>query len=52
MYRYDQLDQRLVDERVEQFRDQGERRSAGEITEEELKAVRPKNGRAARRARG
>ena len=44
MYRYDQLDQRLVDERVEQFRDQVARRLAGEITEDEFKPLRLMNG--------
>ena len=44
MYRYDQLDQRLVDERVEQFRDQVARRIAGEITEDEFKPLRLMNG--------
>jgi len=44
MYRYDELDQRLVDERVEQFRDQGARRLAGEITEDEFKPLRLMNG--------
>ena len=44
MYRYDELDQRIVDERVEQFRDQVTRRMAGEITEEEFKPLRLMNG--------
>ena len=44
MYRYDELDQRLVDERVEQFRDQVARRMAGEITEDEFKPLRLMNG--------
>jgi sulfite reductase (NADPH) hemoprotein beta-component len=44
MYRYDQFDQRLVDERVEQFRDQVERRMRGEITEAEFKPLRLMNG--------
>jgi sulfite reductase (NADPH) hemoprotein beta-component len=44
MYRYDPLDQRLVDERVEQFRDQVARRMAGEITEDEFKPLRLMNG--------
>ena len=43
-YRYDELDQRLVDERVEQFRDQVARRIAGEITEDEFKPIRLMNG--------
>ena len=44
MYHYDELDQRLVDERVEQFRDQVTRRLAGEITEEEFRPLRLMNG--------
>ncbi|MEE9318491.1 MAG: nitrite/sulfite reductase, partial [Rhodospirillales bacterium] len=44
MYRYDEFDQRLVDERVEQFRDQVARRLAGEITEDEFKPLRLMNG--------
>ncbi|MCH7937172.1 MAG: nitrite/sulfite reductase [Proteobacteria bacterium] len=44
MYRYDELDQRIVDERVEQFRDQVARRMAGEITEDEFKPLRLMNG--------
>lgn len=44
MYRYDKLDQRIVDERVEQFRDQVARRMAGEITEDEFKPLRLMNG--------
>ena len=44
MYHYDELDQRLVDERVEQFRDQVTRRIAGEITEDEFKPLRLMNG--------
>ncbi len=44
MYRYDEFDQRLVNERVEQFRDQVARRLAGEITEDEFKPLRLMNG--------
>ena len=44
MYRYDNYDQRLVDERVEQFRDQVSRRLAGELTEDEFKPLRLMNG--------
>ncbi len=44
MYQFDDLDQRLVDERVEQFRDQVARRLAGEITEDEFKPLRLMNG--------
>ncbi|HZM32906.1 MAG TPA: nitrite/sulfite reductase [Burkholderiales bacterium] len=44
MYRYDELDQRLVDERVRQFRDQTRRFLEGTIPEEEFKALRLRNG--------
>ena len=36
MYKYDQYDQKLVDERVEQYRDQTQRYLAGEISEEQF----------------
>jgi sulfite reductase (NADPH) hemoprotein beta-component len=44
MYRYDPIDQQLVDERVAQFRDQTRRFLAGELGEEEFKALRLRNG--------
>ncbi|HZR37346.1 MAG TPA: nitrite/sulfite reductase [Nevskia sp.] len=44
MYRYDELDQRLVDERVAQFRDQTERFLAGKLSEEEFRSLRLRNG--------
>ena len=44
MYRYDQYDQKLVDQRVEQFRDQVRRRIAGELTDDEFKPLRLMNG--------
>ena len=44
MYRYDDIDQRLVDERVRQFRDQTRRFLAGQLTEEEFRALRLRNG--------
>jgi sulfite reductase (NADPH) hemoprotein beta-component len=44
MYRYDELDQAFVDERVAEFRDQTRRFLAGELTEDEFKAVRLRNG--------
>ncbi len=44
MYRYDTLDQTIVDERVAQFRDQVRRRMLGEITEDEFKPLRLMNG--------
>jgi sulfite reductase (NADPH) hemoprotein beta-component len=44
MYRYDEIDQRLVDERVAQFRDQTRRFLAGKLSEEEFRALRLRNG--------
>jgi sulfite reductase (NADPH) hemoprotein beta-component len=44
MYKYDQYDQKLVDERVEQYRDQTRRYLAGEISEEEFLPLRLQNG--------
>jgi len=44
VYRYDHYDQALVDERVEQFRDQTRRFLAGELTEDEFKPLRLQNG--------
>jgi sulfite reductase (NADPH) hemoprotein beta-component len=44
MYRYDDLDQSFVNERVAEFRDQTRRFLAGELTEDEFKAVRLRNG--------
>ena len=44
MYRYDAYDQKLIDERTAQFRDQVARRLSGEITEAEFKPLRLQNG--------
>ncbi len=44
MYKYDQYDQSIVDARVAEFRDQVERRLAGEITEDQFKPLRLQNG--------
>jgi sulfite reductase (NADPH) hemoprotein beta-component len=44
MYRYDQYDQQIVDERVAQFRDQTRRFLAGELTEDEFRPLRLQNG--------
>ena len=44
MYQYDQYDQRIVQERVAQFRDQVRRRLADELTEEEFLPLRLQNG--------
>ena len=44
MYLYDNIDQSLVDQRVEQFRDQVNRRMAGALSEDEFKPLRLMNG--------
>jgi sulfite reductase (NADPH) hemoprotein beta-component len=44
MYRYDELDQALVEQRVSEFRDQVKRRLSGELTEDEFKILRLMNG--------
>lgn len=44
MYQYTEVDQTLVDERVEQYRDQTRRFLAGEIPDEEFRALRLMNG--------
>ena len=44
MYRYDEIDQQLVDERVRQFRDQTRRFLAGELSEDEFRPLRLRNG--------
>ncbi len=44
MYKYDNYDQRIVDERVAQFREQTERYLAGELTEEQFLPLRLQNG--------
>jgi sulfite reductase (NADPH) hemoprotein beta-component len=44
MYRYDDLDQAFVNERVAEYRDQTRRFLAGELSEDEFKAVRLRNG--------
>jgi len=44
MYRYDEIDQRLVDERVAQFREQTRRYLAGELAEDDFKHLRLRNG--------
>lgn len=44
IYRYDDFDRRFVQERVNQFRGQAERRLAGELTEDEFKPLRLMNG--------
>ncbi|MEN2785623.1 nitrite/sulfite reductase [Sphingomonas qilianensis] len=44
MYKYDSYDQQMVDNRVEEFRDQVKRRLAGQITEDQFKPLRLMNG--------
>jgi sulfite reductase (NADPH) hemoprotein beta-component len=44
MYKYDEVDFRLVRERVEQFRSQTQRYLAGELAEEEFRPLRLMNG--------
>ena len=44
MYKYDQYDQAIVDARVDEFREQVRRRLAGQITEDQFKPLRLKNG--------
>ncbi len=44
MYQYDEFDQRIVDERVSQFRDQTRRFLAGSLSEEEFRPLRLMNG--------
>ena len=44
MYRYDEFDERMVRERVAQFRSQVARRLDGSLSEDEFKPLRLKNG--------
>jgi sulfite reductase (NADPH) hemoprotein beta-component len=44
MYRYDNIDQAMLDDRVAEFRAQCARRLAGEITEDQFKPIRLMNG--------
>jgi sulfite reductase (NADPH) hemoprotein beta-component len=44
MYRYDVIDQTLVNERVAQFRDQTRRFLAGELNDDEFRHLRLRNG--------
>ena len=44
MYQYDEIDQRLVDERVAQFRDQTRRHLAGQLSEDDFRPLRLQNG--------
>jgi sulfite reductase (NADPH) hemoprotein beta-component len=44
MYRYDEFDQKIVSERIEQFRRQVQRRLDDELTEDQFKPLRLMNG--------
>lgn len=44
MYKYDEIDQQIVDERVTQYRDQVRRYLAGELSEDEFRPLRLQNG--------
>jgi sulfite reductase (NADPH) hemoprotein beta-component len=44
MYQYNEVDQKLVDERVEQYRDQTRRFLAGELSDDDFLALRLMNG--------
>ncbi len=44
MYKYDKYDQAIVDQRVDEFRDQVRRRLSGELTEDQFKPLRLMNG--------
>jgi sulfite reductase (NADPH) hemoprotein beta-component len=44
MYRYDDIDQAVVDQRVAEFRDQTRRYLAGELSEDEFRPLRLRNG--------
>lgn len=44
MYIYDEFDQRVIDERVQQYRDQTQRYLAGEISDEQFLPLRLQNG--------
>jgi sulfite reductase (NADPH) hemoprotein beta-component len=44
MYKYDAIDQQIVNERVAQYRDQTQRYLAGELSDEEFRPLRLQNG--------
>jgi sulfite reductase (NADPH) hemoprotein beta-component len=44
MYAYDEIDRTFLSERVSEFRDQVQRRLAGELSEDEFKSLRLMNG--------
>lgn len=44
MYKYDAIDQQIVDERVKQYQDQTRRYLAGELSDDEFRPLRLQNG--------
>jgi sulfite reductase (NADPH) hemoprotein beta-component len=44
MYRYDEIDKEMLADRAAEFREQANRRLAGEITEDQFKTIRLMNG--------
>ncbi len=44
MYKYDEIDQQIVNERVAQYRDQTRRFLAGDLTDDEFRPLRLQNG--------
>ena len=44
MYKYDEIDQAIIDERVAQYRDQTRRFLAGELSDDEFRPLRLQNG--------
>jgi sulfite reductase (NADPH) hemoprotein beta-component len=44
MYKYDEIDQAIIDQRVAQYRDQVRRFLAGELSDEEFRPLRLQNG--------
>jgi sulfite reductase (NADPH) hemoprotein beta-component len=44
MYKYDSIDQQIINERVAQYRDQVRRYKAGELSEDEFRPLRLQNG--------
>src|SRR4030095_13447681 len=44
MYQYDEIDQRMVNERVAEFRDQTRRFLAGKLSEDDFRQLRLRNG--------
>src|ERR1700751_2846943 len=44
MYRYNTVDKLIIEDRAAEFRDQVERRLAGEMTEDQFKPLRLMNG--------